>query len=391
MAAQRHTGQDTTSEPARGTAQAQEVSAVLSPSEPPAEAERARGRKAPEAGESEKGAKGGVKEDAEDRAGTADAPIHALGRKAGGTGGPVTVSGATVGGPTARLTSAPAGAKAEAKAEAEAEKKTTATSAARAEKSGGTMPLAAAVGQDGLPPEGEDPMAPSRGRPKKPMLAAAAMAGAVLLSVPLLLMAGGNDKNDQRNPTQGVALGADTTLGADEPQTAPGDYATGKPTASPSASPSKTPATKPKAAGTPSAESSREPESRKSTPDRGEAAGSKTVVEKSTSSKWTTKTVSAGSQLVSGQSWWTNRIRMTMQGDGNLVVYNEDNDPIWAAGVFGENHKVRFQKDGNLVVYTADDRPVWASQTSGHEGAKLVLRADGKVAIMDGTTKLWST
>ncbi|MFF4526357.1 mannose-binding protein [Streptomyces bluensis] len=403
MAAQRNTGQDTTPEPARGTAQAQEVSAVLSPSGPQAEAERARGRKAPEAGESGKGAKGGAKEaakegaeeaakeGAEERADTADAPIHGLGRKSGGTGGPVTVSGATVGGPTARLTSALARAKAEAKAEAEAEKKTTATSAARAEKSGGTTPLAVAVGQDGLPPEGEDPTAAHRGRPKKPMLAAAAMAGAVLLSVPLLLMAGGNDKDDQRGRTQGVALGADTTLGADEPHMAPGDYATGKPTASPSASPSKTPATKPKAAGTPSAESSREPESRKSTPDRVEPAGSKTVVEKSKSSKWTTKTVSAGSQLVSGQSWWTNRIRMTMQGDGNLVVYNEDNDPIWAAGVFGENHKVRFQKDGNLVVYTADDRPVWASQTNGHEGAKLVLRTDGKVAVVDGNTTIWST
>lgn len=370
MPAQRNTGDDTTSGPATGAAGAGAASARPSASEPPAES----GTKAKERGA--------------ERAGTPDAPIHGLGPRASRSSAPVTVSGTTVDGSTARLASALARAKSEA--EAEAKGKATGASATRAGESGGAMPVAVASARgDGSPPEGEDPSAGSHGRPRKPMLAAAAMAGAVLISLPLLLMAGGNDKDDKRNTGRNVAAGADTALGADGQQVAPGDYATDKPAKSPSPKPSKTHPEKQKEGVRPSKAPSSKPASKKTTaplkPVRSEPKSQKSVP------KWTTKTVSATSELSAGQSWWTNRIRMTMQGDGNLVVYNEDNKPIWAAGVFGENHKARFQKDGNLVVYTADNRAVWASRTNGHDGAKLTLRADGKVVIMDGNNKVWST
>ncbi|WP_354671310.1 hypothetical protein [Streptomyces sp. S.PB5] len=45
---------------------------------------------------------------------------------------------------------------------------------------------------------------------------------------------------------------------------------------------------------------------------------------------------------------------------------------------FGANHRATFQQDGNLVIHNGDDRPIWASQTWGHEGAQLVLRADAR-------------
>ncbi|MGW4227740.1 hypothetical protein ACWEF9_00375 [Streptomyces sp. NPDC004980] len=80
-----------------------------------------------------------------------------------------------------------------------------------------------------------------------------------------------------------------------------------------------------------------------------------------------------------------------MQNDGNLVVYNEDGHAIWAAMTFGERHSATFQADGNLVIHNADDRPIWGAGSFGHPGAKLVLREDGKVVVVDGGTVLWST
>ncbi|MFD0332695.1 hypothetical protein ACFQZ0_02610 [Streptomyces erythrogriseus] len=106
---------------------------------------------------------------------------------------------------------------------------------------------------------------------------------------------------------------------------------------------------------------------------------------------WTASTVRAVSTLEVSQAWTTNRIRMVMQPDGNLVVYNEKNKPTWASMTFGENHRAIFQSDGNLVIHNGDDRPIWASDTWGNEGAELILREDGKVVIARSGKVLWST
>merc|ERR1711998_251166 len=44
--------------------------------------------------------------------------------------------------------------------------------------------------------------------------------------------------------------------------------------------------------------------------------------------------------------------KMLMQGDGNLVLYNADMQPLWATGTNGEygTHCI-FQKDGHFVLY----------------------------------------
>ncbi|MEV1024688.1 mannose-binding protein, partial [Streptomyces sp. NPDC050264] len=106
---------------------------------------------------------------------------------------------------------------------------------------------------------------------------------------------------------------------------------------------------------------------------------------------WSTATVSAPSALEVNQAWTTNRIRMVMQADGNLVVYNEKDKPIWASMTFGANHRAIFQSDGNLVIHNGDDRPIWASKSHGHEGAQLLLRADAKVVIVYNGGVIWST
>jgi hypothetical protein len=54
-----------------------------------------------------------------------------------------------------------------------------------------------------------------------------------------------------------------------------------------------------------------------------------------------------------------------------------------------DGHAV-FQADGNLVLYSSDDETLWSSQTDGHDGAVLVLQADGTLAIRQGDTTLWT-
>jgi hypothetical protein len=49
-----------------------------------------------------------------------------------------------------------------------------------------------------------------------------------------------------------------------------------------------------------------------------------------------------------------------------------------------------FQADGNFVVYQGD-QPVWSSRTDGHDGATLVLQADGAMRILYGNAALWTT
>lgn len=55
-----------------------------------------------------------------------------------------------------------------------------------------------------------------------------------------------------------------------------------------------------------------------------------------------------------------------MQGDGNLVLYNGSR-PLWASNTCGRGDGCRLmvQDDGNVVMYDARNAPVWASKTQG--------------------------
>ncbi|MGJ5756689.1 hypothetical protein [Streptomyces galbus] len=209
--------------------------------------------------------------------------------------------------------------------------------------------------------------------------------GAVLIAVPLALAGGAHDKDGDKPSTTVAAQGADTVL---QPESAPAaldDYVAEKPTASPSAKkPSKSAA--PVAAAPQPVPPAPKPSS---SPTR--SAKPKPKPKPAPKPNWSTETVSAVSVLEVNQAWTTNRIRMVMQTDGNLVVYNELDKPIWASMTFGQNHRAIFQSDGNLVIHNGDDRPIWASKSHGHEGAQLVLRADAKVVIVYNGQVIWST
>lgn len=102
--------------------------------------------------------------------------------------------------------------------------------------------------------------------------------------------------------------------------------------------------------------------------------------------------VGAGDALHAGQSRTScdGRFQLTMQGDGNLVLYQRAAPPVWSTGTNGTGASMAaMQGDGNLVLYAGG--PVWSSQTFGHPGAALAVQSDGNVVIYGGGQALWAS
>jgi hypothetical protein len=88
----------------------------------------------------------------------------------------------------------------------------------------------------------------------------------------------------------------------------------------------------------------------------------------------------------------TPKSTMYMQADGNLVLFNEYGDVMWASGTWGYwGAYAVMQDDGNFVIYYYG-YPIWASNTDGHPGARLILNFNGNLLIRDvNNVKLWHT
>ena len=82
------------------------------------------------------------------------------------------------------------------------------------------------------------------------------------------------------------------------------------------------------------------------------------------------------------------------QGDGNLVLYG-DGSPLWHSATHGTvPGYVMLQHDGNFVLYDASQRPLWQTggATIGHTDAWLLVQNDGNVVIYTGGgVPLWQT
>jgi hypothetical protein len=82
------------------------------------------------------------------------------------------------------------------------------------------------------------------------------------------------------------------------------------------------------------------------------------------------------------------KARLIMQTDGNFVVYDENNYPMWAADTFGVGYQAKFQPDCNLVVYNTVNQPVGKrSNTICNVNTepyyRLAVQSDGNVVIYD--------
>jgi hypothetical protein len=106
-------------------------------------------------------------------------------------------------------------------------------------------------------------------------------------------------------------------------------------------------------------------------------------------------------RLTPGQSLQVNesltssagQFSLELQDDGNLVLYDADRQPVWAAGTDGQQvSRATMQEDGNLVLYSPGGDPLWASDTYGNDGAYVVLQDDRNLVIYsaDGNP-IWAT
>ncbi|WP_329213159.1 hypothetical protein OG352_00630 [Streptomyces sp. NBC_01485] len=279
--------------------------------------------------------------------------------------------------------------------------------AARAAHVAGTVPA-----EDSPAPEPGEPDTfgpPGSGAPPvrlPPRVGKPALAGAVLLltlvsgtAVPLagpaLLLSvsaalsglSGNSVEDRSDNAR--------TVGEDAGTSVTGDKASGEPTASGSATPPAKTHDEKQATGRPaSPAASPSGKSGDAHPKQTSAAAPPaTTPEPSTPTtvkQWTNLTVHGTSVLTPGQSWRSDRTTLAMTADGDLVIRDENGMVRWSAGTAGRGYKTVFQGDGNFAVYTKDDVTAWSTRTEDHNGAGLVLRADGDVVIVYGDTTVWS-
>ena len=108
------------------------------------------------------------------------------------------------------------------------------------------------------------------------------------------------------------------------------------------------------------------------------------------------QTLNTGDYLSSGNGYYA-----VMQQDGNFVLYQTQlwipQNAIWASGTNGKGvppTKITMQDDGNLVIYDTYNTATWASNTyeKGTKPHKLVMQPDRNLVIYDGSGQpTWAT
>ncbi|GEM46250.1 hypothetical protein [Deinococcus cellulosilyticus] len=83
---------------------------------------------------------------------------------------------------------------------------------------------------------------------------------------------------------------------------------------------------------------------------------------------------------------------LTLQWDGNLVLYAPGGVPLWNAGTAGKSAKnLVMQYDGNLVLYDTSNRAIWTTNTGGRPGAFFALQTDANMVIYHNGAAVWNS
>jgi hypothetical protein len=107
---------------------------------------------------------------------------------------------------------------------------------------------------------------------------------------------------------------------------------------------------------------------------------------------WILHSITHGTTFYQGEFCAVGKSFLTMQTDGNFVLYDENSHPRWATNTVDKGSYTDFQVDGNLVVYEGFNTPVWASNTCCRSFAVLAVQADGNVVIYDrNDVPVWAT
>ncbi|XP_023248737.1 comitin-like [Seriola lalandi dorsalis] len=79
--------------------------------------------------------------------------------------------------------------------------------------------------------------------------------------------------------------------------------------------------------------------------------------------------------------------KAVFQDDGNFVIYTWS--PIWATNTCGKNpFRILVQQENNLVMYNEEDQTVWASGTSTR--MNLTLTNEGQLVLDRNGQTVWS-
>jgi surface antigen len=103
--------------------------------------------------------------------------------------------------------------------------------------------------------------------------------------------------------------------------------------------------------------------------------------------------LNAGDKLYPGHYLQSGRFSLTLQSDGNLVLYGPAYQYLWTSGTNGMSVAYATQQsDGNFVLYDGSNNAVWNSGTSGSGATKAMLQSDGNFSLNTSSgTSVWST
>jgi CHAP domain len=84
---------------------------------------------------------------------------------------------------------------------------------------------------------------------------------------------------------------------------------------------------------------------------------------------------------------------LRFQADGNLVLTNSSSQVLWATGTERKGSTLVMQSDGNLVLHANHGSKLWETDTSKNPGAFISLQGDGNLVIYQKDRKkvLWSS
>ncbi|MFJ9821034.1 hypothetical protein ACIRU3_38425 [Streptomyces sp. NPDC101151] len=103
--------------------------------------------------------------------------------------------------------------------------------------------------------------------------------------------------------------------------------------------------------------------------------------------RYPSQAIKPGTTLRAGWETRASLTRLTMQSDGNLVMYRlRDNKALWSTRTYGHPGAYAvMQKDGNFVIYDAANRFLWNSNTADYPGAYALMQNDGEFVIYCAT------
>lgn len=93
-----------------------------------------------------------------------------------------------------------------------------------------------------------------------------------------------------------------------------------------------------------------------------------------------------------GMTVWSanGEYRLSLQTDGNLVLYSKAGRALWANYQFDTAHAI-MQIDGNFVTYRSNGTANWSTRTWGSGATRIEVQSDGNLVVYAGTVPKWWT